>query len=89
MRLATVMMSLRLAGAFTLAPEPIVMATSFSVRVWQICQWRERVNIIELDPNENNVFMEGVQHVDITFKMDIQCETKPLLKKERIALNKG
>lgn len=39
MRLATVMMSLRLAGAFTFAPEPIVMATSFSVRVWQICTW--------------------------------------------------
>lgn len=37
MRLATVMMSLRLAGALTFAPEPIVMATSFSVRVWQIC----------------------------------------------------
>ena len=38
MRLATVMMSLRLAGALTFAPEPIVMATSFSVRVWQICE---------------------------------------------------
>lgn len=37
MRLATVMMSLRLAGALTFAPEPIVMATSFSVRVWHIC----------------------------------------------------
>ena len=37
MRLATVMMSLRLAGALTFAPEPIVMATSFSVKVWQIC----------------------------------------------------
>lgn len=36
-RLATVMMSLRLAGALTFAPEPIVMATSFSVKVWQIC----------------------------------------------------
>lgn len=40
MRLATVMMSLRLAGALTFAPEPIVMATSFSVRVWQICAWK-------------------------------------------------
>lgn len=40
MRLATVMMSLRLAGALTFAPEPIVMATSFSVRVWQICTWK-------------------------------------------------
>lgn len=38
MRLATVMMSLRLAGALTFAPEPIVIATSFSVRVWQICR---------------------------------------------------
>lgn len=36
MRLATVMMSLRLAGALTFAPEPIVMATNFSVNVWQI-----------------------------------------------------
>lgn len=89
MRLATVMMSLRLAGAFTLAPEPIVMATSFSVRVWQICQWREGVNIIELDRNENDVFMQGVQHIDITFKMEIQCETNPLLEKERKAVNKG
>lgn len=41
MRLATVMMSLRLAGALTFAPEPIVIATSFSVRVWQI--WRSEV----------------------------------------------
>lgn len=40
MRLATVMMSLRLAGALTFAPEPIVMATSFSVKVWQICTWK-------------------------------------------------
>lgn len=37
MRLATVIMSLRLAGALTFAPEPIVMATNFSVSVWQIC----------------------------------------------------
>jgi len=37
MRLATVIMSLKLAGALTFAPEPIVMATSFSVKVWQIC----------------------------------------------------
>lgn len=36
MRLATVIMSLRLAGALTFAPEPIVMATNFSVKVWQI-----------------------------------------------------
>ena len=41
MRLATLMMSLRLAGALTLAPEPIVMATSFSVSVWQICYGRQ------------------------------------------------
>lgn len=40
MRLATVMMSLRLAGALTFAPEPIVIATSFSVKVWQICTWK-------------------------------------------------
>lgn len=33
MRLATTMMSLTLADVFILAPEPIVMATSFSVRV--------------------------------------------------------
>lgn len=33
MRLATTMMSLTLAEVFILAPEPIVMATSFSVRV--------------------------------------------------------
>lgn len=32
-RLATTMMSLTLAEVFILAPEPIVMATSFSVRV--------------------------------------------------------
>lgn len=32
-RLATTMMSLTLADVFILAPEPIVMATSFSVRV--------------------------------------------------------
>lgn len=43
MRLATVMMSLRLAGALTFAPEPIVMATSFSVRVWQICAWKSTI----------------------------------------------
>lgn len=42
MRLATVMMSLRLAGALTFAPEPIVIATSFSVRVWQICNGRNQ-----------------------------------------------
>lgn len=36
-RLATTMTSLRLAGDFIWAPDPIVMATSFSVRVWQIC----------------------------------------------------
>lgn len=43
MRLATVMMSLRLAGALTFAPEPIVMATSFSVNVWQICMWKRNM----------------------------------------------
>lgn len=43
MRLATVMMSLRLAGALTFAPEPIVIATSFSVRVWQICRRESEV----------------------------------------------
>lgn len=32
-RLATTMMSLTLAEFFILAPDPIVMATSFSVRV--------------------------------------------------------
>lgn len=40
MRLATVIMSLRLAGALTFAPEPIVIATSFSVKVWQIYLWK-------------------------------------------------
>ena len=53
MRLATVMMSLRLAGALTFAPEPIVMATSFSVRVWQICEQVVcTVNMIRLDKKE-------------------------------------
>ena len=42
MRLATTMMSLTLAEVFILAPEPIVMATSFSVRVWQIYRNREQ-----------------------------------------------
>lgn len=41
MRLATTMMSPRLEGDLTRAPEPMVMATSFSVSVWQICGVRE------------------------------------------------
>lgn len=35
--MATTMMSLRLEGDLMRAPEPMVMATSFSVSVWQIC----------------------------------------------------
>ena len=35
--MATTMMSPRLEGDLARAPEPMVMATSFSVSVWQIC----------------------------------------------------
>lgn len=60
MRLATVMMSLRLAGAFTFAPDPIVMATSFSVRVWHICT------------KAINIWMN--QSVESHFKSKILCD---------------
>lgn len=76
MRFATVMMSLRLAGALTFAPEPIVMATSFSVKVWHICRRGEKhlsvylyiriLYIIDLKPAQLKV------KTFLTFKMEIQ-----------------
>lgn len=68
MRLATVMMSLRLAGALTFAPEPIVIATSFSVRVWQICRTEWYYELIDL----GNKMDHDEGWVSITFKMEMQ-----------------
>lgn len=79
MRLATLMMSLRLAGALTFAPEPIVMATSFSVKVWQICMWKWYVRISGYDYGPK-IEGKAVRNA-MTFRMEMQWETNPLWRK--------
>lgn len=73
MRLATVMMSLRLAGALTFAPEPIVMATSFSVKVWQICTWKFHVSV-----NEKTLKMDARRKWDILLPWGWRCSERPV-----------
>lgn len=68
MRLATVMMSLRLAGALTFAPEPIVIATSFSVRVWQIFRRELYCELIDLATKWTKMRVG----MSFTFKMEMQ-----------------
>lgn len=75
MRLATVMMSLRLAGALTFAPEPIVMATSFSVRVWQICAWKSKTVLMLTLGNERGHFL-----ISDAIVMNISLWMLPLMK---------
>lgn len=68
MRLATVMMSLRLAGALTFAPEPIVIATSFSVRVWQICTRELCCELVDVVTKRTKMSVG----TSFTFKMEMQ-----------------
>lgn len=79
MRLATVMMSLRLAGALTFAPEPIVIATSFSVRVWQICR-RDMYCELTDSVGKQTEMQAGLP---FTFKMEMQWETSPLSQRKK------
>lgn len=85
MRLATVMMSLRLAGALTFAPEPIVIATSFSVRVWQICNGNSEVSTLRYQSANFHNKMDEKREISaqFTLRIEMQCETSPLSQRKK------
>lgn len=87
MRLATTMMSPRLAGDFTRAPEPIVMATSFSVSVWQICEGGDNGSGARVGARCHQCHQCHRSHPPcLTFRMAMQWDTRPLRRGRRVSI---